>query len=227
MDQSAYKDYYSSLTEFERENAPDDLYYEGDFSLLNNGRRIAIVGSRKASQNGLMRAKIISEYLVKNDFVVVSGLAKGIDTMAHKTAINESGKTIAVLGTPLSKAYPKENKDLLNIIKSNHLAISQFAEGESFGRGSFPARNKTMALVCDATIIIEAGEKSGTRHQGWEALRLNRSLFIMENVVKNDDLSWPKEMIKYGAQSLSRDNMEFLIGEIPSYTSKPEFDFIF
>jgi DNA processing protein len=69
-------------------------------------------------------------------------------------------------------------------------------------------RNRTMALLTDATVIVEAGEKSGTLHPGWEALRLGRLLFLMENVATNPKLSWPKEMIRYGAQVLSRENLD-------------------
>jgi DNA processing protein len=77
-----------------------------------------------------------------------------------------------------------------------------------------------MALISDATIIIEAGNKSGTLHQGWEALRLGRLLFILESVANNPDLDWPAEMIKYGAQVLNRDNMGQLIEELPAFTAR-------
>lgn len=81
-----------------------------------------------------------------------------------------------------------------------------------------------MALISDATIIIEASEKSGTKHQGWEALRLGRQLFIRENVL-NDKISWAEEMLNYGAQVLTNDNFEFLIESIPYLTKKKEYVF--
>ena len=82
-----------------------------------------------------------------------------------------------------------------------------------------------MALISDATIIIEASEKSGTKHQGWEALRLGRELFIMENVIKENNISWAKEMLNYGAQVLTNDNYRNLIENIPYLTSKEEYAF--
>jgi DNA processing protein len=78
-------------------------------------------------------------------------------------------------------------------------------------------RNRTMALLSDATVIVEAGEKSGTLHQGWEALRLGRLLFLMESVTKDPSLSWPAEMIHYGAQVLTRENVELALEEIPDF----------
>ena len=176
----------------ERKNAPERLFLEGDISLLTEGRRISVVGSRKVSEAGIQRAKAFTEALVRHNFVVVSGLAEGVDTVAHETAIRCGGKTIAVLGTPLDKVYPAKNKALLEKIKQDHLAISQFPQNYPSKGENFPRRNRTMALISDATVIVEAGEKSGTRHQGWEALRLGRLVFIMENVAENPALSWPR-----------------------------------
>lgn len=221
-----YQEYLSNLSNEERKHAPESLYIEGDHSLLTEGLKIAVVGSRKASELGLKRAAAFAKVLVKNDIIVVSGLAAGIDTAAHEAAIKYGGRTIAVLGTPLDKAYPKQNKDLLETIKRDHLAISQFPTGYPAQRKNFPMRNKTMALVTDATVIVEAGEKSGTKHQGWEALRLGRSLFIMQNVAEDKNLTWPKQMIEYGAQVLSRDGLSETLQEIPNYTTQvPVFAF--
>ncbi|WP_037299775.1 DNA-processing protein DprA [Runella limosa] len=207
----SYEDYKDLLNRFELKYAPENLFLEGDISLLTNERRVCVVGSRNASQNGLNRAKSISKYLCEQGITVVSGLAQGIDTIAHETAIIY-GRTVAVLGTPLNISYPKENSSLLDKIKANHLAISQFPTGYPTNPKNFPIRNRTMALISDATIIVEASESSGTKHQGWEALRIGRKLYIMENVM---NISWAKEMINYGAIVLTRDNYQELIEEIP------------
>lgn len=214
--------YRQLLTETEKKHLPEKLFFVGEEALLFDKRRVAVVGSRAASKEGLLRAKIISKTLVKHDIIVVSGLAKGVDTVAHQTAIASGGKTIAVLGTPLNKAYPKENAPLLEIIKRDHLAISQFPEGYPAQPKNFPIRNRTMALISDATIIIEATQKSGTRHQGWEALRLGREVFILENVANDPKVRWAKEMMNYGAQLLSRDNVDEVFEHIPYLTSKFE-----
>lgn len=207
------------LNEIERRNAPGELFLEGDSSLLTEGLRVSIVGSRKASAAGIKRAQIFVKALVEHGITVVSGLAEGIDTIAHETAIAHGGKTIAVLGTPLSEAYPAKNKDLLRLIKHDHLAISQFPKGYPAKRDNFPQRNRTMALISDATVIVEAGENSGTRHQGWEAIRLGRLVYIMQNVADDRKLSWPKEMVAYGAQVLRREDVPEMLYDIPSFTA--------
>lgn len=216
------ENYYEYLTDIEKKYSPKKLFFAGNEELLYHKRRVSVVGSRKATKEGLIRAKIVSKALVAHDIIVVSGLAKGIDTIAHQTAIENNGSTIAVLGTPLSKAYPKENANLLETIKSKHLALSQFPEGYPLQPKNFPIRNRTMALISDATIIIEAGEKSGTRHQGWEALRLGREVFILENVADNPKITWAKEMLDYGAQLLSRKDIDDVLNDIPYLTSKFE-----
>ena len=102
---------------------------------------------------------------------------------------------------------------------SEQLVVSQFAPGHPFASRNFPIRNRTMALLSDATVIVEAGEKSGTLHQGWEALRLGRLRFLMESVAKDPTLTWTAEMIRYGAQILSRENLEQCLDEIPALTA--------
>ena len=210
---------FGQLNSFEEKNAPEGLYLAGDVSLLSEGKRVSVVGTRKPSPEGSARARALTRMLVEQGIIVVSGLAEGIDTVAHETAIAEGGRTIAVLGTPLSKAYPAKNSALLERIKAEHLAISQFPEGSPPRRTHFPQRNRTMALISDATIIIEAGENSGTRHQGWEALRLGRIVFLMQSVAENPSLTWPKEMIGYGAQVLRREDMPDALCDIPSFTA--------
>jgi DNA processing protein len=225
MNVKNFEDYYNSLTDFERKFSPKELYFKGDFSFINEGKRVSIVGSREASSKGLKRAEIVAKYLISKNVTIVSGLAKGIDAMAHRTAVLFGGKTIAVLGTPLNKPYPKENLQLFAKIVESHLVISQFPENYPFQRKNFPVRNKTMALISDATIIIEATENSGTRHQGWEALKLGRMVFLLENVVNDEKLTWPKKMLEYGAQILRKEDLEGLVDEIPSLTEKSEYAF--
>ena len=102
--------------------------------------------------------------------------------MAHTAALDEGGHTIAVLGTPLDQVYPKVNAGLQRRIAERDLLVSQFPSGMKVTPKNFPIRSRTMALLSDATVIVEAGERSGTLHQGWEALRLGRLPFLMESV---------------------------------------------
>jgi DNA processing protein len=227
MMQFNYQDYLNRLSDVEKKHAPKELHFEGDPQLLLLGIRVSVVGSRKPSPEGIKRAEIFTKALVNQNITVVSGLAEGIDTVAHQTAIKEGGKTIAVLGTPLDVAYPKKNKTLLDQIKKDHLAISQFPKGYPSSSQNFPMRNRTMALISDATVIVEASEKSGTRHQGWEALRLGRLVFIMQNVIDDPSLTWPQEMINYGAQVLNRKDLPDILFDIPSFTSSASFELSF
>ena len=142
-----YSQYLGHLNEFERLNAPDNLFLEGDSNLLLKGVRVSVVGSRKPTESGIQRAIILTKSLIKHNIIVVSGLAEGIDTVAHQTTISEKGKTIAVLGTPLNQVYPAKNKNLLEEIKKNHLAISQFPENYPVQKQNFPIRNRTMAVT--------------------------------------------------------------------------------
>ncbi len=212
------------LTDLEETNAPTSLFVTGDVDLLRVGRRVSVVGSRNASRLGLKRTRSLVKELVDHDFVVVSGLAKGIDTAAHAAALEFNGRTVAVLGTPLDICYPSANTDLKQRIEVDHAVVSQFPCGTPFNRRNFPLRNKTMALLSDATFIVEASENSGTRFQGWEGLRLGRDVFILENVADNTALTWPSEMIKYGAQVLTRCNLKEVLENLPLYTERSDVD---
>lgn len=191
------------LNDIERKYAPKTLYVKGPLEIPLPRPKVSIVGSRKASPQGLESAGMIASTLAGNDVVIVSGLAEGIDTSAHTNAIASGGRTIAVLGTPLDKVYPRKNLELQNEIMHDHLAISQFPVGHPTFPKDFVLRNRTMALISDATIIVEAGDSSGSLHQGWEALRLGRSLFIWDAIFSDKGLSWPHKMLEYGAIALS------------------------
>ncbi len=200
------------LNDIETKFAPKVLYIQGSMKIPLPRPRVSIIGSRKASLNGLKVAQTIAQTLIERRAVIVSGLADGIDTSAHQTAIKFGGKTIAVLGTPLNKVYPKKNFQLQQEIMHNHLAISQYPIGHHTKPKDFVLRNRTMALISDATVIVEAGETSGSLHQGWEAIRLGRPLFIWKSIVKNIQLSWTEKMLRYGAIELSdpKDLFDFL-----------------
>jgi DNA processing protein len=201
------------LNDVERKFSPLKLFTAGPMEIPLPRPRVAIIGSRKASSKGLDAARDIAKTLLKKEVVIVSGLAEGIDTSAHTTAIKEKGRTIAVLGTPLDRVYPQKNSELQKEIMTNHLAISQFPVGRPTQREDFVLRNRTMALISNASVIVEAGETSGSLHQGWEALRLGRPLFIWKSIVSDSSLSWPKKMMRYGALELT--NPEHVLDVLP------------
>jgi DNA processing protein len=195
-------DIMRGLNEFERKNAPVKLFAAGDVALLRDTVRVAVVGSRKASLPGRKRTARLVAGLVEKGVVIVSGLAAGIDTAAHEETIRAAGRTIAVIGTPIDEAHPAANASLQAKLMREHLVVSQFPAGHPTLPANFPRRNRTMALLCHASVIVEAGDSSGTLSQGWEALRLNRPLFILKSVFEDNELTWPEEMRRYGAAVL-------------------------
>jgi DNA processing protein len=210
------------LNDVERKNAPPRLFYAGDLGLLAAGPRVSLVGSRKPTARGLEAARVLAENFARLGAVIVSGLAEGIDTASHLGAMNARGRTIAVLGTPLEEFFPAKNRALQQRIMREHLAISQFSKGGVVQRKNFPMRNRTMALISDATIIVEAAEKSGSLHQGWEALRLGRPLFIHEAMMEDASLTWTREFKKYGAQFISIDETQELFFDYLPERSRDE-----
>lgn len=201
------------LNDVERKYAPRVLYVAGKYNLPLPRPRVAIIGSRKASEDGLTAAADIATTLVESDVTVVSGLAAGIDTAAHLTAIGKGGRTIAVLGTPLDKVYPSQNAQLQETIMREHCAVSQFQIGHPVQRRNFVIRNRTMALISNASIIVEGGEDSGSRHQGWETLRLGRPLYLWHSLLEDLSMKWPRRMLDYGAVELAKP--EAILEELP------------
>jgi DNA processing protein len=179
------------------------LYYRGTWELVET-RCVAVVGTRQASKDGISRAARLARELVRRDFTVVSGLAIGIDTAAHTAAIAAGGRTIAVVGTPLGQVYPKENRELQEEIATRFLLISQVpvlrhATHKWFqNRNFFPERNITMSALTEATIIVEAGDTSGTLTQARAALYQRRKLFILDSCFKRKNLTWPARFEKLG-----------------------------
>jgi len=190
------------LNDVEARNAPSRLYTAGPMQIPIPRPRVAIVGAREATPRGIEDADLITRILVDKGVTIVSGLAKGIDTAAHRAAIQMGGKTIAVLGTPLDRSYQAQNAELQAEITKNHLAVSQFRVASPVYRSNFVIRNRTIALIADASVVVQAGDTSGSLSQAWEALRLGRPLFIWKPIFETT-LKWPKEMVRYGAIKLS------------------------
>jgi DNA processing protein len=163
------------------------------------------VGTRTPTEEGLKRTRSLVKGLVKDNFTVVSGLAKGIDRAAHETAIAEGGRTVAVLGTPINHAYPAENRELQEKIAREFLLISQVpikrwqSQGPKQNRIFFPARNITMSALTEATIIVEASETSGTLVQARHALKQRRKLFILDSCFNTPSITWPHRFAEEGA----------------------------
>lgn len=180
------------------------LYFQGNWDLIH-WPAVAVVGTRKPTEIGQKRAAMLARRLVEDGFTVVSGLAEGVDTAAHTAALEANGRTIAVIGTPIGQVYPKSNAELQERIAREHLLISGVpvlryaAQNFRTNRFFFPERNKLMSALTLATVIVEAGETSGTLVQAREALRQGRKLFIMNSCFERDDLTWPRRFEEQGA----------------------------
>jgi DNA processing protein len=154
-------------------------------------RAVAVIGSRRASAEGLDRARAIADALIDSGYTVVSGLASGIDTTAHTTALERGGRTIAVIGTGLHHSYPAENRTVQQEIAAKGAVLSQFWPETAPSRQTFPARNAVMSGVSLATIIVEAAQTSGARIQARRALAHGRPVLITAGLL---DQEWAAQL---------------------------------
>jgi DNA processing protein len=155
---------------------------------------VCLVGSRDASREGLHFAADAAAALVDDGVTVVSGLAKGIDTAAHTTALEQGGRTVAVIGTGVNKYYPAENRSLQLEVEEQGLVLSQFWPESPPTRSSFPMRNATMSAYGEATVVVEAGERSGARIQARQAIEHGRALILAAAVVRSTH--WGADLAK-------------------------------
>ena len=179
------------------DSIPPCLYFQGYWNFTEMPS-VAVIGTRRPTAEGIRRARKLTKLLVRDRYAIVSGLARGIDTVAHQTALDEGGVTIAVMGTPLQQQYPMENRALRDALAARHLVVTQFPVGSETQPHFFPERNRTMSAISDATVIIEASETSGTRTQAKAALEQGRPLFILDSCFRRG-LSWPEEFEAQGA----------------------------
>jgi DNA processing protein len=154
---------------------------------------VSVVGSREASAQGIGMAADIAQALVARQMTVVSGLARGIDTAAHRTALNAGGRTVAVIGTGISRAFPPENRALQDEIARRGLVLSQFWPDTHGDKHTFPMRNATMSGYGLATVVVEASEKSGARIQARLAVEHGRQVILTDQVVARNQ--WAQALL--------------------------------
>ncbi|WKW12644.1 DNA-processing protein DprA [Pseudogemmatithrix spongiicola] len=186
--------YPSQLAEIA--DAPPILFVEGaSESLLRPG--VAVVGTRKASKAGIVRARKAAEALVKSGFTVVSGLAAGIDAAAHSAALESDGVTVAVMGTSIDRRYPAANATLAeSIVGQGGALVSEFPPGTVTRPWHFLRRNRTMSGLTLATVVIEASETSGAKSQAFAALEHGRPVFLPQSLTEQH--AWAKSLVEEG-----------------------------
>ncbi|MCW2908036.1 MAG: hypothetical protein JWL68_2825 [Actinomycetia bacterium] len=165
--------------------APPVLFARG--TLVRDDVAVSVVGSRQASPRGLAIAAGVARELAARGVTVLGGLAGGIDTAAHRAALEAGGRTVCVIGTGIDRAYPAANRDLQEEIAANGLALSQFWPGAPPQRHNFLMRNATMSGYGLATVVVEAGERSGSRAQARIAVEHGRPVILTSLVVERND----------------------------------------
>ncbi len=170
---------------------PPILFIAGHIT-PTDARAVAVVGARRATEAGIEEATRIAEHLTKTGYTVVSGLATGIDTAAHTAAINQDGRTLAVIGTGLNHAYPPENEALQRRIAGRYAVISQFWPDAPPTKRSFPMRNAVMSGIALGTVVVEASETSGARTQARLALAHGRPVFLTDALVERQP--WAQDL---------------------------------
>lgn len=174
---------------------PPFLTYRGRIDPVD-ATGVAVVGTRRPSRLGLARGQDIAAGLAQRQVTVISGLAAGIDTAAHQAAMDAAGRTVAVIGTGLRRAYPPENAALQERLASEHLVLSQFFPDAAPSKASFPMRNAVMSGYAAATVVIEAAWKSGARMQARLALEHGRPVFLHKSLLEHD---WARSYVARGA----------------------------
>ncbi len=174
------------------------LYIEGNEQILNNFG-IAIIGSRNSSKEGEKITEEIVTKLVKKDIVIISGLAKGIDSKAHQTCINSGGKTIAVIGSGFNNIYPKENEKMYKrIIETGGTIVSEYPPDTPVDSRNFPKRNRIVSGLSEGVVMIEGKYRSGTTITAQYALNQNKKVFCLPHSISNSYGIGPNSIIQKG-----------------------------
>jgi DNA processing protein len=194
---------------------PPVLYLQGDVAALNRQPAIAVVGSRRCSTYGRNATEMLASELATRGVTIISGLARGIDTAAHKAALTAKGKTVAVLGNGLDQVYPRENKDLAAEITNNGAVISELPLGAPPLPQNFPFRNRIISGLCLGVLIVEAAERSGSLITARMALEQGRDVFAVPGNITSGNSFGPNYLIKDGAKLVQ--SWRDIVEELPTH----------
>ncbi len=200
------KDYPSLLSQIKK--PPFVLYYKGNAEILkqyhDDYKSIAIVGTRRITEYGKQVTQVLTSDLVNNGFIIVSGLALGVDATAHKTTITNKGKTIAVLGCGVDCCYPRENQKIYEDILDNGGAIvSEYPLGQQPSQGSFPSRNRIISGLSQGVIVTEGAADSGALYTAKDAIENGRPVFAVPGPITSSLSKGPHGLIAKGARLIS------------------------
>ncbi|OLS42091.1 DNA-processing protein DprA [Bacillus sp. MRMR6] len=196
------KEYPSLLKEIYQ--PPWALFVKGDLSLLKIDKKLAVVGSRQSTQYGRNAMRLIFPGLIEKDMLIVSGLAKGIDSYAHEYAIKNDGKTIAVIAGGFYHIYPKENVPLAKELMNSQLIISEYPPDTKPLKWHFPARNRIISGLAIGTFVIEAKRKSGSLITANYAINEGRDVFALPGSIFNPFSLGTNDLIQQGAKLVTK-----------------------
>ncbi len=175
------------------------LYVNGDVDALHLPS-LAIIGSRNPTQGGLRNSVEFARYLARQGFLIVSGLAEGIDTAAHRGALDVDGKTVAFLGSGIDRVYPGANRDLAHAICERGALVSEYPLGARPLRWHFPERNRLISGLCLGTLVVEAARRSGSLITARLAAEQGREVFALPGSIHNPLARGCHELIRQGAK---------------------------
>ena len=187
-----------------------------------DGMSVAVVGTREPTPRGIEQTRRLAAGLIERGIPVVSGLAAGIDSTAHRTALASGGRTVAVIGTGIDRVYPPQNADLQREIAAKGLVISQFLPGAPPTKVSFPMRNAVMSGYALATVVVEAAYRSGARMQARLALQHGRHVFLMRSLLEHD---WARDYAQRPGVTVV-ENADDVFGELRRLASESTAELI-
>lgn len=180
------------------ENCPARLFYIGDLGILKN-KCVSVVGSRTANAYGRSTTEIIAKKLASKGVTVISGMARGIDTCAHRGVLQAEGKTAAVLGCGLDICYPAENRELMKAIGEKGLLLSEYEAGRKAERYHFPSRNRIISGLSDITVVVQARNRSGSLITAEYAAEQGREVMAVPGNIDSQYNLGTNKLIKEGA----------------------------
>ncbi|MDT2827699.1 MAG: DNA-processing protein DprA [Enterococcus viikkiensis] len=179
------------------------LFYKGNLNLLKR-EMLAVVGAREATKYGYRVLQALMPDLTKRGFVIVSGLAKGIDSFAHQFAISNQGKTIGIVGTGLDICYPKTSGNLQIEMSQHHLVLSEYPNGTMPAKFHFPMRNRIIAGLSSGVLVIEAKKRSGSLITAQQALDYGKEVFVVPGSILDGRSSGCHQLIQDGANCVEK-----------------------
>ncbi len=196
---------------------PAILYYRGHLTSWNERNTVAIVGTRRATPYGKRWTKKLVSALAKSGFTIISGMAEGIDGEAHKACLDVSGQTVAVVGTGVDQIYPHKHKALYEQIVDSGLVLSEYPQGTPPDKKHFPARNRIIAGLSRATLVIEAPDRSGALITAYQANEYGRDVYALPNSIEVTEAKGCLKLLGKGAQAiLGIDELLEALGMLPN-----------